>query len=85
MQPSCDGPFQYLCKNQMESAKGILYLNSIQKRNLKKHYFIKLRGSERLFIDSYLKDAACKKNSILYDLLEKQIPLKNPLKKDKNK
>ena len=81
IQPSCDGPFQYLCKNEMEPAKGIPYLNSIQKRNLKKQYFIKLRGSERLFIDSYLKDAACKKNSILYDLLEKQIPLK----KKKNK
>lgn len=77
IQPSCDGPFQYLCKNQMESEKGISYLNSIQKRNLKKQYFIKLRGSERLSIDSYLKDAICKKNSILYDLLEKQIPLKN--------
>ena len=64
----------------MEPAKGIPYLNSIKKRNLKKQYFIKLRGSERIFIDSYLKDATCKKNSILYDLLETI-----PLKKHKNK
>lgn len=85
IQPSCDGPFQYLCKNDMEPAKAIPYLNSIKKRNLKNHYFIKLRGSERLFIDSYLKDTSCKKNSMLYDLLEKQIPSKKQSKKNKNK
>ena len=78
-------PSHFYINTEKEPAKGILYLNSIQKRNLKKHYFIKLRGSERLFIDSYLKDAAWKKNSILYDLLEKQIPLKKQSKKDKNK
>ena len=76
IQPSCDGPFQYLCENEWKPRKAMSYLNSIQKNQLKNHYFIKLRGPERNFLNFYFKDIIYKKNSILYDLLKKKIPLK---------